>query len=75
MLRQDMSVPRRFAEMDVELERVGLLRRTRLGWGTLLYLPSAAAVHEYIVERLQGDPFYLVARNARKLVEKKCQSH
>jgi aminoglycoside 3-N-acetyltransferase len=74
MWRQNMSVVRKFAAIRSDLERVGLVRSTRLGCGTLLWLPSALRVHEFVVDRCRVDPFYLVARSARKWLEKDCRS-
>jgi len=72
MFRQDMSVPRRFESMDRILEVEGLLRRTRLGRGALLFVPSAQAVHQFVGEHLKRDPFYLVHPAHREKVERKC---
>lgn len=74
MRRQDMSVPRRFEAMGGVLEGEGLLRRTRLGRGTLLFIESSRAVHEFVVDKLRHDPFYLVAENRRESVRQKCAS-
>lgn len=60
MWRQDMTHVRRFTEMDAELEAAGLLRRTRLGLGTLLYIPSSAAVQRYLEEKLTRNPRHLL---------------
>jgi aminoglycoside 3-N-acetyltransferase len=60
MLRQDMSIPRRFAEMDRELEAEGLLRRIKLGRGELLSIPSSRSAHQFLVELLRRDPYHLV---------------
>jgi aminoglycoside 3-N-acetyltransferase len=62
MLRQDVTIPRRFAEMDLELEAKGLLRRVKLGTGELLFIPSSRNVHQYVVELLRKDPYYLVQK-------------
>lgn len=64
MQRQDMHVLRRFAERAAWLEARGLLRRTRLGRGELLVLPSAAQVHAAIVAELARDPWFLAYRAA-----------
>lgn len=64
--RQDMSVTRRFGEMDVWLEKEGLLMRRKLGMGELLYISHAGAVHERIVKELRNDPLLLVAETARR---------
>jgi hypothetical protein len=65
MRRQDMRVVRRFAEMDEVLERAGLLARCRLGRGQLLFLRSSRATHEFLLEQLQRDPYFLVAPSHR----------
>lgn len=65
MLRQNMSVPRRFAAMDVILEREGLLRRQRLGVGQLLYIESSKALHVFLVDQLRRDPLYLTHESFR----------
>ena len=61
MKRQDMSVSRRFTEMEDELVDSELLRRTSLGRGTLLFIPNAGDVHQYLMDRLTQNPRYLVA--------------
>lgn len=66
--RQDMSVTRRFGELDHWLEKQGLLVRRKLGLGDLLYIPRADALHERIVKELRRDPLFLVAENARDAV-------
>lgn len=66
MRRQDMTVTRRFAKMDVVLEREGLLRRTRLGRGELLFIPSSRNVHEFLLDQMKRDPYYLVAEDYRR---------
>lgn len=58
--RQDWTKPRRFAEMEPELEAAGLLKRTPLGRGFLLFIPDAQAVHEYTVSKLKETPNYLL---------------
>ena len=70
MRRQNMTVTRRFAEMDAELEQEGLLRRTPLGRGELLFIPSSKAVHELVVQRLREDPYYLVETQCRARVQR-----
>jgi aminoglycoside 3-N-acetyltransferase len=65
MRRQDMSVDRRFAAMDVWLEKRGLLFRRALGLAELLYVPSAAAVHYTLIEELLRDPWFLLSDFAR----------
>ncbi|MCE9556473.1 MAG: AAC(3) family N-acetyltransferase [Planctomycetes bacterium] len=64
MRRQDMTVERRFAETDRELEQQGLLRRAKLGKGEIYFVPSSRAVHAFLLDRLKSDPHYLVDRRA-----------
>lgn len=59
--RQDMSVRRRFAEMDQVLESEGLLRRIRLGKGEVLFVPSSQDVHAFVMSQLRNNQRYLVA--------------
>ena len=61
MKRQDMRVPRRFAEMEDELLKIGLLRRVSLGKGKLLFIPNAKDVHSYLEGRISESPRYLLA--------------
>lgn len=65
MRRQDMKVPRRFAAVAEVLAAEGLLRSRRLGLGRLLFLPSARAVHDFLVRELARDPYYLTADRSR----------
>jgi aminoglycoside 3-N-acetyltransferase len=65
MWRQDMSIGRRFEAMADWLVERGLLVRRKLGLGELLFVPSARAVHEVIIDKLRVDPLFLVAENAR----------
>lgn len=60
MWRQDMKVPRRFAETAEWLSDQGLLIRRKLGLSELLFIPSARALHETMVKTLQRDPMFLV---------------
>jgi aminoglycoside 3-N-acetyltransferase len=69
MLRQNMRIPRRFDEMDKDLQREGLLRQKRLGLGRLLFIPSALSVHQFLLDRLVRDPYYLVSRGSKSLEE------
>lgn len=62
MLRQDMTVRRRFAAMDHELGSADLLRRARLGAGEILCIPNSLRTHEFLVETLRRDPYHLVNR-------------
>jgi hypothetical protein len=59
--RQDMTMQRRFEEMDSWLEHRGFLQRIPMGRGELLYLPSAGKVHRAIVEALLSEPMFLTA--------------
>ena len=59
MRRQDMSVARRFQEMDGWLQERGLLHRVTLGCGELLLLPHSREVNDAVVERLRADSFFL----------------
>lgn len=59
--RQDMRVRRRFEAMREILESESLLRSASLGRGELLYVPSAAAVHRWLLERLRVTPRLLAA--------------
>ncbi len=58
--RQDMSVNRRFREMEDVLLKNGLLRRTRLGKGWLLFIPDSSRVDEYISNQIAANRRYLV---------------
>lgn len=68
MRRHDLSIPRRYAEMDHWLEQRGLLLRRSLGLGQLLFIPHAGATHRQLVDALQIDPLLLVAPEARASV-------
>ena len=65
MWRQDMGVPRRFAATADWLADQGLLVRRRLGLGELLFIPSARALHETVVQTMRRDPLFLVDEKAR----------
>ncbi len=65
MWRQNMTVPRRFAEMDSWLEERGLLHRKPCGNGELLWLPHAQAVHQALIAEMSVDPWLLVPKEAR----------
>jgi aminoglycoside 3-N-acetyltransferase len=65
--RQDMSIVRRFGEMDSWLEQRGLLVRRTLGCGQLLFIPYAGAAHQELVESLRINPLLLVARKGLEL--------
>lgn len=58
--RQDMSVRRRFRQMEEELCRQGLAKRQPLGCGCLLYIQDASDVNKYVCEQIQQYPRYLV---------------
>jgi aminoglycoside 3-N-acetyltransferase len=64
--RHDMRIVRRFAQMDSWLEQRGLLVRRALGLGQLMFIPSARAVHQQLLEALHVDPTLLVTRVARR---------
>jgi aminoglycoside 3-N-acetyltransferase len=74
MWRQDMSVTRRFADTAKWLEEQGLLVRRRLGIGTLLFIPSARALHERVLTELRRDPLFLVSENARPEVSRRLKA-
>jgi aminoglycoside 3-N-acetyltransferase len=61
----DMSFERRFAEVGVWLEGKGLLSRVPLGFGSLLFIPSAIDVHDALVTELARDPWFLVDKSSR----------
>jgi aminoglycoside 3-N-acetyltransferase len=63
--RHDMTVPRRFAEMENWLQERDLLVRRKLGMGELLYIPDAARLHDALVIELKNDPWLLVQSGAR----------
>lgn len=65
MHRQDMRVPRRFAEVAGWAEEHHLLLRAPLGRGELLFIPSAARLHERLVLALRTDPWFLVSEEGR----------
>lgn len=65
MWRQNMRIPRRFAEMDGWLEARNLLVRQKLGLGELLYLPQAGTAHRALVEEMKRNPCLLVDQPAR----------
>lgn len=66
MWRQDMGVARRFAATTDWLSEQGLLVRRKLGLGELLYIPSARALHETMVETMRRDPMFLVDDNHKE---------
>jgi aminoglycoside 3-N-acetyltransferase len=60
MWRQNMEYPRRFTSMEEELEGSHLLVRMKFRAGTLLYIPDALDVHNYLMERLKINPKHLL---------------
>jgi aminoglycoside 3-N-acetyltransferase len=62
MWRQDMNVRRRFESAGEDLRRQGLLTRARLGAGWLLFVPSARAAHEFLLQQLRRDEYFLVKK-------------
>jgi len=75
MYRQNMRIERRFAEIDEVLEFNGLLKRSRLGRGELLFIPNARDVHDFLLGRMRSDPFFLVSERARSTVERQCSAN
>lgn len=65
MRRQDMNIPRRFAEMDSWLQERGLLHRARCGKGEILWMPHSQAVHQALLKALRSDPWLLVSEEDR----------
>jgi aminoglycoside 3-N-acetyltransferase len=66
MYRQNMRVKRRFAVMEGVLAAEGLLRVQRQGLGKLLFIPSARAVHAFLLHKMARDPYYLVAYDYKR---------
>jgi len=60
LLRQDMSVPRRFTAMRDELRDQGLLKIFPFGVNELLYIPSSMQVHQYTTDKLRENEYHLV---------------
>lgn len=75
MWRQDMGVARRFAATADWLAEQGLLIRRKLGLGELLFIPSARALHETMVNTLRRDPLFLVDEKARPEVASRMKSN
>ncbi|HZI62039.1 MAG TPA: AAC(3) family N-acetyltransferase [Pyrinomonadaceae bacterium] len=75
MWRQDMGVARRFAATTDWLVEQGLLVRRKLGLGELLFIPSARALHERVVEEMRRDPLFLVDEKARAEVSTHMKTH
>lgn len=57
--RRQYRAPMRFAEAGDLLERVGLVRRTKLGRSALLFVPDSSKVHDFLIERLRNTPDFL----------------
>jgi hypothetical protein len=68
MRRQNMQIPRRFAQMDIWMEKHGLLIRQNVRLGQLFYIPHAGELHRALVKILQEDPWFLVAEDKRQEV-------
>lgn len=75
MWRQDMGVARRFEATADWLADEGLLVRRKLGLGELLFIPSARALHERVVETMRRDPLFLVDEKARAGVASRMKTH
>ena len=75
MWRQDMGVTRRFAATADWLSEQGLLVRRKLGLGELLYIPSARALHEKMVETMRREPLFLVDEKARAEVSARLRTN
>ena len=75
MWRQDMSVARRFEATADWLVDQGLLVRRKLGLGELLFIPSARALHERVVEEMRRDPLFLVDEKSRGEVMRRMKSN
>jgi aminoglycoside N3'-acetyltransferase len=75
MWRQDMSVTRRFEATADWLAEQGLLVRRRLGLGELLFIPSARALHERVVDTMRRDPLFLVDEKARAEVSTRMKTN
>jgi len=65
--RRQSFTPRRFAETGDLLESAGLVRRAKLGRGTLLFVPDCSKVHDFLVERLRRIPDFLYQSCAKSL--------
>ena len=59
--RRQNWAPNRFAEVGDLLEFRGLARRVQLGRNALRFVPDAAKVHEFLLERLRVWPDFLRA--------------
>jgi aminoglycoside 3-N-acetyltransferase len=75
MWRQDMSVARRFEATADWLADQGLLVRRKLGLGELLFIPSARALHERVVDTMRRDPLFLVDEKARAQVSSRMKTN
>ena len=65
--RRQTRDTRRFAEVGLLMERAGLVRRTSLGYGTLLFIPDVCEADDYLVERLRKWPDFLFASCTEQL--------
>jgi aminoglycoside 3-N-acetyltransferase len=65
--KRQSRAPRRFAEAGDLLERAGLVRRTRLGRGNLLFVPDSSKAHDFLVEKLRQTPDFLYQTCTRSL--------
>jgi len=74
MWRQDMSVARRFEATADWLAEQGLLVRRKLGLGELLFIPSARALHECVVETMRRDPLFLVDESHKEAQKQRMRS-
>jgi aminoglycoside N3'-acetyltransferase len=70
MQKQDGAVPRRFRTMDRVLEKNALLQRVRVGLGELLFIGSSRGVHEFLLNQLKTNPYFLVAERYPRPGEK-----
>ena len=66
--RRQSRTPRRFRDTDRCLESAGLLKRCGLGKGEILFIPSAANVHSFMVDRLRKHPDFLLESCSRPLI-------
>jgi aminoglycoside 3-N-acetyltransferase len=65
--RRQSWTPRRFREAGDLFERAGLVKRVALGQSHLLFVPDAAKVHDFLVERLRKIPDFLYFNCTRPL--------
>lgn len=59
--KRQSRTPRRFRDVGDHLVKIGLAKRTALGRSWLLFVPSVAQTHEFLVSRLHKTPDYLCA--------------